>query len=88
MDWDKVEKTEPPLTMDLNEESLLAVIAEPLKLPSYPNHTQGVERFMPVVEMACSQRVGNSARDWFILLLCKSRNLVPKFDSKKDDSKF
>ena len=74
--------------MDLPEETILSAFASPLYLPKYPNHTQSVERFMPVLEQACGQRVGATARDQFIHMLNKSRELVPKFDSKQNDSKF
>ena len=88
VDWEGLERTEPPLTMDLSEDTLLSVMANPLHLPSYPNHTQGVERFMPVMEQACGQRVGFTARNRLILSLNKSKSLVPMFDTKKQDSKF
>ena len=83
-----METSEPPLTMDLTEDTLLSAMAAPLILPSYPNHTQAVERYMPVVEMACDSRVGFTARNQFILSLGKSRDLVPKFNTKRQDAKF
>ena len=88
VDLDSVVKTEPPLTKDISEDTLLSAMASPLHLPSYPNHTQKVEQYMPVLEQACGQRVGHTARDRLILSLNKSRSLVPIFNTKKQDSKF
>ena len=88
IDWDRVERTEPPLTMDLDEDTILSAMAKPLLLPDYPNHTQAVERYMPVLEMACEQRAGFTGRHQFMLHVNKSRDLVPKFNTKKQDSKF
>ena len=88
VNWDEVEKTEPPLTMDMSEDEVISATAGPLYLPWYQNHTQGVERYMPVLELASGQRVGHTARDRFILSLDKSRKLVPSFNTKKNDSKF
>lgn len=88
IDWDGIERTEPPLTMDLSEDTILSAMTKPLKLPSYKNHTQGVEKYMPVLEMACGQRAGYTARHRFILSVDQSRVLVPQFDTKKDDAKF
>ena len=76
------------MTRFLSEDEILSAMAEPLHLPCFPSNTQGVERYMPILEQACGQRVGATARDQFIHMLNKSRELVPKFDSKKNDSKF
>ena len=62
VDWEKEQKTEPPLTMGLSEETILSALEKPLKLSSYPNHTQTVERTVPVVTESCTQKVGYSAR--------------------------
>ena len=53
VDWNAVDKTEPPLTMDMSAESVMTAFTAPLHLPSYPNQTQVVEQFMPVLEQAC-----------------------------------
>ena len=85
IDWDKAQKTEPPLTKQMSKEDILSVLEAPLKLPSYPCHTQDVERLIPVVTESCLQKVGYSARHGWILSTMESRKLVPKFDSKKQD---
>ena len=53
IDWSTEQKTEPPLTMKLTREQLLKALEEPLILPSYPCHTQDVERVVPVVTESC-----------------------------------
>ena len=88
VDWNAVDKTEPPLTMDMSAESVMTAFTAPLHLPSYPNHTQVVEQFMPVLEQACGQRVGYTGRHRLILSLNVSRKLVPKFNTKKQDARF
>ena len=62
IDWESEPCTEPPLTMGLSEETILSALEKPLKLTSYPNHTQTVERTVPVVTESCTQKVGYSAR--------------------------
>ena len=85
-DWNKENMTEPPLTMDLNMEQLLAIIETPLELPHYPCHTQHVERIVPVVTDSAMQRIGYVNRHSWILSTLESRKLCPKFTSKNDDS--
>ena len=76
------------MTRFLSEDEILSAMAEPLHLPCFPSNTQGVERYIPVLEEACGQRAGFTARNRYILSLDKSRSLVPNFSTKKDDSKF
>ena len=54
----------------------------PLKLPSYPSNTQAVERMVRVVTEVANKK----ARHRMILKLLESRKMVPKFNTKKDDS--
>ena len=85
VDWSSQPCTELPLTLDLTKATLLAVIEEPYLLPNYPSHTQAVERKVRVVTEAATKRVTQSSRHQLILQLEKSRKLVPKFNTKKDD---
>ena len=88
IDLETVEKTEPPVTKRMSEETIISALAIPLILPSYPNHTQRVEQLVSVVSQAATQRAGYSGRPRLILQLLKSRELVPSFNSKKDDAIF
>ena len=85
IDWSKEQKTEPPLTIQMTQNEILESLEKPLKLPSYPCHTQDVERLVPVVVESCIQKVGYAARHRWILSTMESRSLVPKFNSKKYD---
>ena len=85
IDWSKEQKTEPPLTIQMTENEILESLEKPLKLPSYPCHTQDVERLVPVVVESCIQKVGYAARHCWILSTMESRCLGPKTYSKKDD---
>ena len=86
IDLDTVDKTEPPVTKSMSEQTILSALATPLILPSYPNHTQRVEQLVRVVSQAATQRVGYSGRHRLILQLLKSRKLVPSFNTKSDDA--
>ena len=62
IDWEVEQKTEPPLTMSLSDDTILSAFETPLILDNYPNHTQAVERTVPVVTESCLQKVGYTAR--------------------------
>ena len=62
INWEELEVTEPPLTMEMTEEQLLNVIETPLELPHYPCHTQHVERVVPLVTESAMQRIGYENR--------------------------
>ena len=62
VDWEVEQNTEPPLTMALSEDIIISALDKPLILPNFPNHTQAVERTVPVVTEACKQKVGYLAR--------------------------
>ena len=47
IDWSKEQKMEPPLTIQMTENEILESLEKLLKLPSYPCHTQDVERLVP-----------------------------------------
>ena len=85
VDWEKEQNTEPPLTMKMTKDEILRDLGEPNILPDYPCHTQSVERKVPVVTESCLQKVGYTGRHQWILSTEQSRDLVHKFDSKKDE---
>ena len=88
IDWHSLVSTEPPLTMDLSVDEILNIIRGPIILADYPNLTQSVERMVRVVTEVAPRKAGYRARHRAILELLESRALVPKFNTKKDDSKF
>ena len=73
VDWEEEQKTEPPLTMPFSDDIILSALEKPLILQNYPNHTQTVERNVPVVTESCLQKVGYSGRHRWILSTLLSR---------------
>ena len=86
VDLDSSPCTEPPLTMDMDLDTIMGAFREPLRLPPYPNNTQAVERMVRVVTEVANKKAGYTARHRMILKLLESRKMVPKFNTKKDDS--
>ena len=88
IDWDSVDCTEPPMTVELNIAAVKSALDTPLILPAYPNHTQSVEHMIPLVTESCKQRVGSVNRHRWILNTIDSREKRAKFESKQDDMCF
>ena len=55
-----------------------------LSLPSYPAHTQSVERLVKQTTRAAESVAGYSARVGFLRVSSKSREMMPRLESKKD----
>ena len=87
IELDTLPCTEPPLTMDMDLDTIMGAFREPLILPPYPNNTQAVERMVRVVTEVAPKRAGYTARHQMILKLLESRKIVPKFNTKSDDAK-
>lgn len=78
--------TEPAATMHLSDEEIMNKIKsnaefEALKLPC---HTQAVERHIKLVTEASQHTCGEVARDGFIRARQKSRESIPKYETKKE----
>lgn len=82
INWDSVQVTEPPLTIQLTNEDLLKIKDVPLAF-TYPNHTQAVERCIKLVSDASQSVYGFDSRDGFIRARVESRCLMPGLDTKK-----
>ena len=80
--------SEPPLTMDMDLNTIMGAFKEPIMLSSYPKNTQAVERLVRVVSEVAPKKAGYTARHRMIIQYLKSRQLVSKFDTKKDDAVF
>ena len=85
VDLETAEKTEPPVTKHLSDETISSALTAPLILPAFPNNTQSVERAVRVVTKVAKKRAGHTARHKLILQKLLSRKRVSKFDSKKDE---
>ena len=84
IDWKTENVSEPILTVKMSQAELLAVKDSPLVLPRYPSNTQSVERLVKQTSRAASSVAGYQARDGFLRASAMSRQLLPKFESKKD----
>ena len=82
--WDEEIVTEPPLFRHLPDEDLEAIVQAPLPVPSYPAHTQSVERAVRVVTEACERVQGEETRHGFIAARLKHRQMLPSVNSKQD----
>ena len=83
IDWKKEMIYEPVVTVKMKAE-LLSLKDTPLSLPHYPSNTQSVERLVKQTTRAASLVAGHEARDGFLRASAMSRQLLPKFESKRD----
>ncbi len=84
IDWSTISTTEPPLLAGWSKEDSQKLRGEPLTLPRYPSHTQSLERCIRLVTEAAQSVVGHDSWDGFIKSRVASRELMPKFEFKKD----
>lgn len=84
INWSDAEIHEPPLTRAFAEAEITAIIDNPLSIPSYPLHTQGVERYIKLVTDASATVFGEEARDGYIRTVSYSRLLLPSLETKDD----
>ena len=66
VDWDKEPVIEPPLTMDLDMDKIIATFGTPLLLPPYPSNTQQTQRIIRVLTEVAPNRVGFMSREFQI----------------------
>ena len=84
IDWNVEAVHEPITTTGLTKETLHTLTDTPLVVPPFPCHTQSVERLLKQVTRASAAVAGHNSRDGFIRVSAKSREKLPKFESKKD----
>ena len=84
IDWQEETLYEPILVTSLSSAEVLNISSAPLVLPKYPAHTQSVERLVKQTTRAAETVAGYSARDGFLRASAKSREIMPKFESKQD----
>jgi hypothetical protein len=84
IDWKQEAVTEPPLTRDMSNESIVCCKRIPLQILQYPCHTQGVERTVQLVTQSAMNCIGETNRHGWILNVLQSRKQRPSFQSKKD----
>ena len=84
IDWAAETVHEPTLTTSLSSAELSSIKSSPLALPKYPGNTQSVERLVKQTTRAADTVAGYSARDGFLRASAKSREMMPRFESKQD----
>lgn len=84
IDWDKASVHVPFIIECLTDDELEATLLKPHVFPSFPVHTQSVERAVKLVTEAASQVCGEEKRHGFILTVNKARKVRKPFDTKKD----
>jgi hypothetical protein len=88
IDWSSIQRLEPPLTRDMEQELLqtysdMKTVTPIITFPNLPCHTQAVERCIRLVTEACVA-VCESQRDGFIRSRIESRSVMQSFDKKAD----
>ena len=83
INWDE-EIFEPPILNNFNESQLQLLRSEKLNLCLYPCHTQSVERCIKIITDASNTVYGFEARDGFIKSCIAHRQIMPKFNTKKN----
>ena len=84
IDLQKPGITEPPLTLSMSDAQISSFKETPFEVPSYPCHTQAVERAVRLVSEASSKVVGQKARDGYIRQRIRARKELQKFATKRD----
>lgn len=80
--------TEPPLLRNLETDDLKKIVVEgnieKFDFPKFPCHTQSVERCVKLTTEAAGSVAGQVAREGYIACKQNYRQIMPKFNSKKD----
>ncbi|XP_050527619.1 uncharacterized protein LOC126897791 [Daktulosphaira vitifoliae] len=87
IDWGKTQVTEPPLTSNIDQDTLRQIVLShkknTLEIFYLPCHTQAVERSVKLVTEASAAVCGQARRDGVIRARIESRRIMPHFNSKK-----
>jgi len=88
INWQTTAISEPPVVSCLSNTVIENYIKSRMLpsefFPSFPCHTQAVERAVKLVTEASGCVVKSSERDGYILAKLQSRKKIPRFDAKKD----
>ena len=76
--------TEPPMTRTISDQQVEENIGNAATLSTtLPCHSQAVERMVKLTSEAASKKCGQEARDVYIRAKLKSRERMPRFETKK-----
>ena len=84
INWKSVDIFIPPILQFLTRTEIEDIIQAPYKFPSFPCHSQSVERCVKLVSEASLRVSDYENRHGFILSTQKSRSEMPTFESKQD----
>ena len=84
IDWKSQTVQECSILSSLGIEDLDNAITMPLSFPSYPLHSQSVERCVKLVSEAATKVVGGEKRHQHILSVVESRRMRKASDTKRD----
>ena len=84
IDWDIETIHEPVFTCSLTQAEVKDILGRPLDIPYFPLHTQSTERAVKQVTEAAAAVCGPEKRDGYVRARIAHRELIPKFQSKKD----
>lgn len=92
IDWTVCPISEPPVIKKMTDnelkEFIKAEVTPTVLFSKFPCHTQAVERHVKLVTEAAKAVCGQKTRDGFIRARIASRQLMSKFESKRDFSHF
>lgn len=81
---DVTKMTEPPFTLNMNEDELLRFVQNPLKMSKFKCHTQMAERAVKEVTRVSSKVIDHDERTAMVKATLLNRAKHPKLDSAKD----
>ena len=89
IDWTEVAVTSPPVLIHMSDEELIEKLSgdelfEEWAFRKFPCHTVAVERSVKLVTEAALKVYGHDARERYIRSTLKSRESLPRFDTKAD----
>ena len=82
--WEDEKLYEPVFTCNLTQAEVREILVRPLVIPYFPLHTQSTERAVKQVTEAAAAVCGPEKRDGYVRARIAHRELIPKFQSKKD----
>ena len=87
VEWQSIDRCEPPLTKHLSNSELLTSVKarafNKIHFPNYPCHTQAVGHCIRLASEASAAVCGEQQRDGFIRAGVKSRTITKLFNTKQ-----
>ena len=84
IEWESENIHEPVFTCSLSKKEIKGFLTNPFKPPMFSSHTQSTERAVKLVTEAASSVCRQEARDGFIKVRSKHRQVLPNVETKRD----